>query len=69
MNLKRYLTFVFHLSLASCISAFASSAYVDYFRAVNVDNPGIVKDLLARGFDPNAPNEKGQVGLYLALRD
>ena len=42
---------------------------VDFFRAVHVDNDRTVKDLLASGFDPNTANEKGQVGLYLALRE
>ena len=31
--------------------------------------PRSVSQILERGFDPNSPNNKGQVGLYLALRD
>ncbi|MFY9514613.1 MAG: ankyrin repeat domain-containing protein [Rubrivivax sp.] len=42
---------------------------VDFFRAVNVDNASTVNELLARGFDPNSTDERGQVGLYLAMRD
>jgi uncharacterized protein len=42
---------------------------VDFFRAVDTDNARAVKDLLDRGFDPNAANAEGQVALYLALRD
>lgn len=49
-------------------SAYAGS-YEDYFRALKIDNAGAVSDLLARGFDPNAPDEKGQTGLHLAMRD
>jgi ankyrin repeat protein len=36
---------------------------------VNVDNALTVKELLSAGFDPNAPSEKGQTPLCLALRD
>ena len=46
-----------------------AGSYEDFFRAVNVDNAGTVQELLARGFDPNSPSEKGQTGLSLALRD
>ena len=56
------------LLLLSCSCAQAGS-YVDFFRAVNVDNELTVKELLQRGFDPNSPDEKGQSGLYLAMRD
>ncbi len=40
-----------------------------FFRAINIDNVGAVKSLLAKGLDPNVLDEKGQVGLYLAVRD
>ncbi len=57
-------------TLAALVCATArADAYVDFFRAVTIDNVGVVNQLLARGFDPNAANEAGQVGLYLALRD
>lgn len=55
--------------LALACAAAMASAFVDFFRAVNIDNVGAVNELLARGFDPNAANDQGQVGLYLALRD
>ena len=42
---------------------------VDFFRAVAIDDVRAVSDLLARGFDPNTLSPKGQLGLYLALRD
>ena len=48
--------------------AFADDA-VDFFRAVNVDDDRTVKTLLARGFDPNTTNPRGQPGLFVALRD
>jgi hypothetical protein len=36
---------------------------------VNADNARTVRALLERGFDPNSPDEKGQVALYLAIRE
>jgi ankyrin repeat protein len=56
------------LALATGWGAARAGAYEDFFRAVNVDDAGTVSQLVARGFDPNAPDEKGQVGLFLALR-
>ncbi len=62
----RYIAYLF-ISIA-CFSVHAG-AYEDFFRAVNVDNARTVDQLLERGFDPNSADEKGQVGLYLALRE
>jgi ankyrin repeat protein len=55
------------LSLAA--TAATAAAYDEFFRAVNVDDVGTVNALLQRGFDPNAPDEHGQVALYLAMRE
>lgn len=47
--------------------AFAD-AYVDFFRAVKIDDAGKVGSLLARGLDPNiVEHERGNTGLILAL--
>jgi ankyrin repeat protein len=51
------------------VSLARAGSYEDYFRAVAVDNDRTVGQLLQRGFDPNTPDESGQVGLYLALRE
>lgn len=45
-----------------------AGAYEDWFRAIEVDNVDGVQALLQRGFDPNTVDERGQVGLFLALR-
>ena len=58
-----YLYVMIHCCLAS------ADSYVDFFRAVNVDNARTVSQLLAQGFDPNTVSESGQVALYLAMRD
>ncbi len=65
--LKHFRNALYLVVLMGCSGAFANS-YVDFFRSVNVDDAGTVKSLLARGFDPNTPDESGQVALYVALR-
>lgn len=67
--LKHYFRFAFHLIVLIGFSAAHAGSYEDYFRALKIDNAGAVSELLARGFDPNTPDEKGQTGLHLAIRD
>lgn len=59
-------------SMIACAAGTAgwahADAYTDFFRAVNVDDVGAVRSLLAQGFDPNAVDSKGNTALYLALR-
>jgi uncharacterized protein len=62
----RSLVYIF--VIITCSSAWSNS-YVDFFRAVSVDNADKVSELLALGFDPNTRSESGQVGLYLAMRE
>ena len=50
-------------------SAANAGAYDDFFRALKNDDAARVKALLAQGFDANSVDNKGQVPLYLALRD
>lgn len=61
--------FVLYLLVITAFSAARADSYVDFFRAVNVDNAGKVAELLSKGFDPNTVDEKGQVALYLAMRE
>ena len=67
--IMKYLRFVLYLFAAIAFSTAKADAYVDFFRAVGVDNDRTVSVLLAQGFDPNTLNEKGQVALYLAMRE
>ncbi|MES2530232.1 MAG: ankyrin repeat domain-containing protein [Pseudomonadota bacterium] len=55
-------------ALSTTLSAHAGS-FEDYFRAVHADNPGAIRNLLNRGFDPNTRDERGQTGLLIALRE
>lgn len=58
-----------YLAVIPKISVAQSDDHVSFFRALNVDAADNVRELLARGFDPNTPSEKGQLPLYLAMRD
>lgn len=56
------------LTVAIGFSSAFAGAYDDFFRAVETDNGSVVQALLQRGFDVNSRDNKGQTGLYLALR-
>jgi len=56
------------LAMAVAASLARAGSYEDYFKAVEFNDANTVQALLQRGFDPNTRDEKGQVGLYLALR-
>lgn len=65
--LNHFKKLIYLVVFVACNGVYANS-YVDFFRSVNVDDAGTVKNLLARGFDPNTADESGQVALYVALR-
>ena len=56
------------LMAALATGAAMAGAYDAFFRAIELDDADRVVALLAQGFDPNAPNEAGQIGLFIALR-
>ncbi|HEY8609527.1 MAG TPA: ankyrin repeat domain-containing protein [Noviherbaspirillum sp.] len=56
--------------LALLPAAAMADAYVDYFRAIRIDDGPAVKKLLQRGFDPNTIEEsRGDTGMIMALRE
>ncbi len=61
-------TSLYLLVIAASFAAHAGS-FEDFFRAVRGDNASGVRTLLQRGFDPNTPDEHGQTGLMIALRE
>jgi uncharacterized protein len=67
--MRKYFRFGVYLFVITFFLQAKASSYVDFFRAVNVDNAGKVAELLNRGFDPNTLSESGQVALYLAMRE
>ncbi len=67
--LKQAIRKLLYLTVALCFSHAIAGSYEDYFRAVENDDPRALTGLLVQGFDPNTRDERGQVGLYLALRE
>jgi ankyrin repeat protein len=45
-----------------------AGSYDDFIAAVTFDQPASIEKLIARGFDPNTPNEKGEAGILVALQ-
>lgn len=64
-NKIRSVIYLFVFSWISCASA---GSYDDFFNAIQQDDPRVVKALLARGFDPNTVNPKGEYALIQAVR-
>ena len=67
--MKSLFRFAIYLFVATSVFSARAGSFDEYFRAVNVDDARTVSGLLARGFDPNTASDKGQVGLFLALRE
>ncbi|RZI78151.1 MAG: ankyrin repeat domain-containing protein [Variovorax sp.] len=65
--LIKKLSYLFVFALISC--ATTAGTYDDFFRAVRGDNASAIRDLIARGFDPNTRDENNQTGLLIALRE
>jgi len=69
MTLNRLFRNSAYLILAIGVSGAFGGSFEDYFIAIRNDNTGVLKDLLQRGFDPNAADEKGQPGLTMAMQE
>jgi uncharacterized protein len=64
----RFRFLVYLIILFGVYPSFAGT-YEDFFQAVNRDDDRTVGQLVARGFDINSRDPKGQTALHLALRD
>lgn len=51
---------------AGCATA---GSYDDFFRSIKRDDASSITALLARGFDPNTTDARGEPGLLIALRE
>ena len=67
--MKSLFRFAIYLVVAAWSSAAFCGSYEDFFAAVAHDDGNTVAGLLARGFDPNSPDEKGQRALLITMRD
>lgn len=57
--------------LSACLiglPVYAASSFEQFFKAVEFNDVKAIDQLLTRGFDPNTLNDKGNPGLYLAIR-
>ena len=64
-----YFKYIPYLFVLYGFSVSIAGSYEDFFTAIKRDNPGTIRELLQRGFDPNTRDPGNQPGLYLALRD
>ena len=67
--MKHFLKFAFYLAVATGFSSVQADTSVDFFRAVNIDDSRTINQLLARGFNPNSANTRGDPALVQAVRD
>lgn len=67
--MRNHLKLFVYLLVFIAFSSARADAFVDFFRAVHLDDDRTVSKLLAQDFDPNSINEKGQCGLFVAMRD
>jgi ankyrin repeat protein len=67
-NLINYLKKTVYLFVVTAFISIHAGSYEDFFAAIQQDNPGVIRQLLNRGFDANTVDPKGQHGLYLALQ-
>ena len=66
--MKKYFKYLLYLYVFIGYSLVKAGSYDDFISALHFDRPEVVERLLARGFDPNTPNEKGVAGLLVALQ-
>jgi uncharacterized protein len=67
--MRNYFKLIAVLVVVTGYSLAHAGSYEDFFTAIKRDDPGELRALLSRGFDPNTLDPKGLPGLYLALRD
>jgi uncharacterized protein len=65
--MKNYFRFFIFLYVFVGYSFAHAGAYEDFFKAIHFDQDQEVARLIARGIDPNTPNEKGIPALMVAL--
>ena len=66
--MTKYFKYFLYLYVFIGYSLTSAGSYDDFIAAVTFDQPATIEKLLARGFDPNTPNEKGIPGLLLAIQ-
>jgi ankyrin repeat protein len=66
--MRNYFKYIVYLYVFIGFSLSNAGSYDDFITALTFDKPEVIEKLLARGFDPNTPNENGVPGLLVALQ-
>jgi ankyrin repeat protein len=66
--MMKYFRYFIYLFVTITTTPSAAGSYDDFFEAVTKDDVRVVEALMARGFDPNTRNPKGQPALTMALQ-
>lgn len=66
--MRNYFKYFLYLYVFVGYSLSNAGSYDDFLSALHFDRPDVVQKLLALGFDPNTPNEKGVAGLLVAIQ-
>jgi ankyrin repeat protein len=69
MNIKRLIRCTLYLAVVIVVSVSYAGAYEDFFKAIELDDVSGVQRLLERGMDPDTRDPRGQLALYVALRE
>jgi uncharacterized protein len=66
---KRYLKYISYLAAMIGVSSVLAGPREDLFKAVEIDAPQMIRSLIAADIDPNQRDDRGDVALYIALRN
>jgi ankyrin repeat protein len=66
--MRKHFKYFLYLYVFIGYSLSNAGSYDDFIAAVTFDQPATIEKLLARGFDPNTPNEKGVAGILIAIQ-
>jgi len=66
--LRNYFKYLLYLFVFIEFTSASAGSYNDFFKAIELDQPEVVSQLLARGFDPNSPSPKGTPALILTYQ-
>ena len=75
MNGRRRIALRLAISMAAAALGWASAGVAqaglkeDFFKAIELDRPQFVRSVVDAGYDPNTPDDRGQTGLILAMRE
>ena len=67
-NFSNKIKYIIYLYVLIGFNVTLSGSYEDFFKAIELDNPAVVQQLLQRGFDPNTPTPDLQTPLILAIQ-